>query len=95
VSLRQRVARTLIGSLIVASACISVGLTASADGPFSIDVHPVFLRLDADSITDSRARALGLDVDIKVGTMHLHLGWSAIPLAALTPPSTKSTANPL
>ena len=31
---RQRLARTLIGTLIVVAACISVGLTAPVDGPF-------------------------------------------------------------
>jgi hypothetical protein len=74
VTLRQRLARTLVGTLIFVAACVSVGLTAPADGPFSIGIRPVFL---------------GIDVDIKVGTLHLHYGWSAIPLAALRPASTK------
>jgi hypothetical protein len=92
VRIRQRVARTLLGTLILIAACISVGLTAPADGPFTIGIRPVFLRLDADTdaVAESRARALGLDVDIKLGTLHLHFGWSAIPLATLVPPSTKS-----
>jgi hypothetical protein len=91
VTLRQRIARTLIGTLILMAACISVGLTAPADGPFSIGVRPVFLHLDADAVAESQARALGLDVDIKLGTLHLHFGWSAIPLAALLPASTQTS----
>jgi hypothetical protein len=93
VTLRQRATRTLTGVLIAVVACISVGLTAPADGPFSIDVRPVFLRLDAESVAESRARALGLDVDIKVGTLHLHFGWSAVPLAALSPVTTKAASS--
>ena len=44
------------------------------DGIFSIAIHPVFLRIDPAAVAGSRARALGLDVDMKVGAMHLHLG---------------------
>ena len=84
--LRTRLARTLVGTLIVFAALVSVGLTAPADGPFTIGVRPVFLRLDPASIAESRAHALGLDVDIKFGTLHLHFAWSAIPL---TPATTK------
>ena len=41
-----------------------------------------------DSVdAESRAPALGLDVDIKFGAAHLHFKWSAIPL---TPATTKS-----
>jgi hypothetical protein len=82
----------LIGTLIVVAACVSVGLTAPADGPFTIAVRPVFLRLD-ETFDDSRARALGLDIDLKLGRLHLHYGWSAIPLASLSPPSTKSVST--
>jgi hypothetical protein len=35
----------------------------------------------------------GIDVDVTVGTMHLHYGWSAIPVAALDPASTKPVAG--
>ena len=85
--LRTRFARTLVGTLIVLAALVSVGLTAPADGPFAIDLRPAFFRLDAASLAESRAHALGLDVDIKFGTAHLHFKWSAIPL---TPATTKS-----
>ena len=76
--------------LIVVAALVSVGLTAPTGGPFTIGVRPAFLRLDPESIAESRAHALGLDVDIKVGTLHLHFKWSAIPLA---PSTTKSPGS--
>ena len=88
-TLRQRLARTFAGTLLAVVALISVGLTAPADGPFTIGITPVFLRLDAAAIAESRARALGLDVDIKLWTLHLHFAWSAIPMDALSPASTK------
>ena len=84
--LRKQIARALVGALIVVMALVSVGLTASADGPFSIGIRPVFLRLDETANASSPGSALGLDVDIKLGTIHLHIGWSAIPL-----PPTSST----
>ena len=86
--MRKRLARTVAGTLILVAALISVGLTAPADGPFTIEVKPVFLRLDAAALADSRASALGLDIDIRIGTIHLHFAWSAVPMAALTSPST-------
>jgi hypothetical protein len=51
--------------LVISTALVSVGLTAPADGPFSIVVHPVFL---------------GIDIDIKFGALHSHWVWSALPL---------------
>jgi len=78
--------------MILFTALVSVGMTAPADGPFTIDVHPIFMRLDAASIAESRAHALGLNVDVKFGTMHLHYTWSAIPLTRET---TKSAPAPL
>ena len=86
-SLRTRLARTLVATLIVLVALISVGLTAPAGGPFTIGVRPAFFRLDPESIVESRGHALGLDVDVTFGTLHLHFKWSAIPL---TPSTTKS-----
>ena len=71
------------------AALISVGLAAPADSVFSIDVTPVFLHLDAAAMGGSRPVALGLDVDIRIWTLHLHYAWSAVPMAALTPSSTK------
>ena len=80
-TLRQRAARTLAGTLIFLAALISVGLAAPADGLFSIEVRPVFLRLDAAAHPESRASALGLDVDIRIWTLRLHVAWSAVPMA--------------
>jgi hypothetical protein len=74
VTLRQRLARTLGATVIFVAASVAVGLTAPADGPFSIGIRPVFF---------------GIDVDIKVGTLRFHYGWSAIPLAELAPVATK------
>ena len=90
--LRTRVARTVVGTLIVFAALVSVGLTAPSDGPFTIELRPAFFRLDPASIAASHGHALGLDVDITFGTLHLHFAWSAIPL---TPASTKPAPTPL
>ena len=88
VPLRARLARTFVGTAIVFTAFVAVGLTAPADSPFTIDVQPVFLRLDPASVAESRAHALGLNVDVKLGSLHMHYQWSAIPLApATTKPS--------
>jgi hypothetical protein len=66
VPVRRPVRNLLIASLILGLATIAVGLTAGTDGLFSIAVRPVFLRL-------------GVDVDIKLGSLHLHANWSALP----------------
>jgi hypothetical protein len=80
------------------AALISVGLAAPADSLFSIEIRPVFLRLDAApgarGNIDSRppsASALGLDIDIRIWTLRWHFTWSAVPMSALTagPSSTK------
>jgi hypothetical protein len=76
--------RTVMGVLVLFTALVSVGLTAPADGPFSIVITPVFVRLDRTAIAESRARALGFDLDVKIGSMHMHLGWSAVPISSLT-----------
>ena len=81
--------RILVGLAIFSTAVIAVGITAPADGVFSIAIQPVFMRVDPASIAESRARALGFDVDVKVGAMHVHLGWSAIPLS----PGSTNTAS--
>lgn len=62
---RTRFAKGLLGALVLVTAILTVGLTASSDGLFSIAIRPVFLRL-------------GIDIDVKIGTMHLHAGWSAL-----------------
>jgi hypothetical protein len=78
--------RTLLGAMILCTALVAVGLTAPAEGPFTIAVQPVFMRLDAAAIAESRAHALALDIDVTFGTLHFHFTWSAIPL---TPATTK------
>jgi len=84
VRFRQKLARALLALAAVFTALVSVGLTAPADGPFSIAIQPVFVRVDSTS-PQSRMRALGVDLDVKCGPMHLHAAWSAVPsLAAST-----------
>lgn len=56
----------LVASLALVVAIVAVGLTASPEALFSIELRPVFLRL-------------GIDVDVKLGSMHLHASWSALP----------------
>ena len=75
--------------MILLAALISVGLAAPADSLFSIDVKPVFLRLEPTAAAESRVTALGLDVDIRIWTVRLHFAWSAVPMAALDQASTK------
>jgi len=55
-----------MSTLVLVFALVGVGLTAPADSPFSISIEPVFLRL-------------GVDVDVRIGSVHLHASWSAIP----------------
>jgi len=86
VSVRTRLFRTAVATLVAFVALVSVGLTAPADGLFTIGVRPAFYRLDPESVAKSRAHAFGLDVDVKLGTLHMHFNWSAIPLT----PTTKS-----
>jgi len=66
VAVRQPLVNALGAALVFALALITVGLSAAADGPFTIVVRPVFVRL-------------GIDVNIKLGTLHLHANWSALP----------------
>jgi hypothetical protein len=72
----MRIARTLVATLIIFTAFVSVGLTAPADGPFTIAVRPVLLNL-------------GVDVHIKIWSVHLHFAWSAV---SLTSESTRAAA---
>jgi hypothetical protein len=71
---RPPIIRRFVAALVIAIAVVTVGLTASSDSPFTISVHTAFLRL-------------GIDVDIKLGSLHLNASWSAIPS------STKPTAE--
>ena len=65
-AVRKTVSRLLLAALIVLTAFVSVGLTAPADGLFSISIRPVLIRL-------------ALDIDVKLGSMHFHTRWSALP----------------
>jgi len=56
----------VFAAFVLVVAIVTVGLTASTESPFSIVIHPVFLRL-------------GVDVDVKIGSLHLHGSWSALP----------------
>jgi hypothetical protein len=71
---KAAVLRATLTTLTLVVALITVGLTAPADGLFTIRVQPVFLRL-------------GVDLDLKVGSMHVHGSWSALPEAASTNPA--------
>jgi hypothetical protein len=64
VPLRTRLAHSVATIAIAFLAFVAVGLTAPADSPFTIRIHAVFL---------------ALDLNVKVGTMHLRYHWSAIP----------------
>jgi len=63
---RKTLMNGLMALAVLVTALITVGLTASANSPFTISLHPVIMRL-------------GIDLDVKIGTMHLHAGWSALP----------------
>ena len=80
-SLRQ----SLFVLFAVATALLAVGLSAPSDGVFSIAIQPVLWRVDAAAVAESRAGALGLDVDLKLGPMHMHGSWSLLPLSAPPP----------
>jgi hypothetical protein len=80
--------QSLLVLLAVFTAFVAVGLSAPPGNPFSIAVKPVLWRVDAAAIAESRASALGLDIDIKLGTLHMHAGWSAFPLSS--PPAARS-----
>jgi hypothetical protein len=66
VQFRTRLAHTIVATFIAFTALAAVGLTAPADAAFTIAIRPVFA-------------TLGFDVDVKLGGMHLHFAWSAIP----------------
>ena len=75
---RTRVAHTLVATAIAFTLLVTVGLTAPADSAFTISIHPVFA-------------TLGIDVDVKLGGMHVHFAWSAMQ----APRSSTKTGEPL
>jgi hypothetical protein len=72
----------LVVVLVASTAFMAVGLSAPADGPFSIAIQPVLWRVDPAAIAESRASAFGIDIDVKLGPMHMHVSWSALPLSS-------------
>ena len=63
---RQSLIKSFVAAIVIAVACLTVGFTAEADSPFSISIHTAFLQL-------------GIDLDVKLGSLHLHASWSALP----------------
>jgi len=80
VLLRRFLARLGLTLVIATTALASVGLTAAPDAVFSITVQPTLFRLDPVAVEQSRAHILGLDIEIRLGSMHLHVGWPGVPL---------------
>jgi len=84
VPLRARIAQTVLATTIAVVAFVSVGLTAPASSPFTIDVEPVLMGLNPASIAESPTHAVAVKIDVKFGSLHLHYQWSAIPVAPVT-----------
>ena len=82
-SLRRRLAQTGLVTLAMAVALVSVGITASPSAPYSIAIQPVLLRVDSNTFP-ARTRAFGVDIDVKLWTLHLHFGWPGV---LLPPPA--------
>ena len=89
-TLRHLIGRLIGAAVLLFTAMLAVGLTAPSDGLFSVAIKPVFMHIDAAAIAESRARIFGVDVEVRMGSTHLHVGWSAIPLGQT---STKPTAS--
>jgi hypothetical protein len=85
-SLVRFIKHFLLVCLAMFTAFAAVGLTAPADAPFAISVRTTFLRVEPSSTGQPRPRALGLDVDVKFGAAHVHLGWPGFLLAAISTP---------
>jgi hypothetical protein len=60
---------------------VAVGVTAPADAPLSITIRPIFLRLDPLRTGRSLPQVLGLDIDVKCGSVHMHAGWPGFTLS--------------
>jgi hypothetical protein len=66
VAFRRSVCNVLLAAIVLLASIVTVGLTASTASPFFITLRPAFARL-------------GIDLDVKIGTLHLHAGWSLLP----------------
>lgn len=64
-ALQSVVSRTVAATLLAFTALVSVGLTAPADGVFSITIRPVVMQL-------------AIEFDVHLGPMHFHTRWAAI-----------------
>ena len=82
-AVRRATSRALLAALAFACAIVAIGVTAPPEAPFAISVHPVLLRID-DSERPPRPHAFSLDVDVRLWSIHLHVGWGGIPLANST-----------
>ena len=70
----------MLGALVLTTAILTVGLTASSESAFSIRFRPVFLRL-------------GLDIDVRIGSAHLHTRWTVLPETPEIDSSTKTAPS--
>ena len=77
---RRTIARTTLAFTIVAAAVVSVGITAAPTSPFSITIEPALVRMDDVDGAAGRAAVLAADIDVKLGSVHLHIAWPGIPI---------------
>lgn len=77
-AVRRAVARATLAFTIVAAAIVSVGITAAPTSPFSITIEPALVRMDDVDGTAGRAAVLAADIDVKLGSVHLHIAWPGI-----------------
>ena len=63
---RRSAFNLLMAAFVLLASIVTVGLTASTTSPFFITLRPAIARL-------------GIDLDVKIGTLHLHAGWSLLP----------------
>jgi hypothetical protein len=66
VAFRRSAFNVLMAAVVLLASIVTVGLTASATSPFFITLRPSIARL-------------GIDLDVRIGTLHLHAGWSLLP----------------
>ncbi|MGE5243169.1 MAG: hypothetical protein ACM3SQ_02950 [Betaproteobacteria bacterium] len=71
----------------MAAAVASAGLAAPAGAPWSIDVRPYLLRVDTSDPHHQRARAFGVDLDLRLLSVHAHVGWPGISIPLPAPAS--------
>jgi hypothetical protein len=62
----------------------AAGLASPRSSAWAIDVKPVMLRVDRGA-GGPHARAFGLDVNVRLLSLHAHLGWRGVPLPVPAP----------